>query len=128
MHRFRRGPPLGRRVVGLHQADGMPHEPQRARSVSRRPLRSLGVKHLTHNQMFGSRQTAGPSPRPESLPVYISSYINGYGRPWTSSDPNPRISPVHGQIACGSGALPATTDHMVDQFDVRVGPFDVGQR
>jgi hypothetical protein len=30
----RRGLPLDRRAVGLRQADGMPHEPQRARSVT----------------------------------------------------------------------------------------------
>ena len=37
------------------------------------------VKQLTGNQMFGSRQTTGPSPRSKSLPIYISWYINGYG-------------------------------------------------
>lgn len=31
-HRSRRGLPPGRRVVGLRQADGMPHQSQRARS------------------------------------------------------------------------------------------------
>jgi hypothetical protein len=32
--RFRRGLPPARRMVGLCQVDGMPHGPQRARSVS----------------------------------------------------------------------------------------------
>jgi hypothetical protein len=57
-----------------------------------------------------SRQTAGQGPRPKSLPIYISWYINGYGRPWTSSDVNPRISPVHGRIAGSCGLLPVTTE------------------
>jgi hypothetical protein len=39
----------------------------------------LVEKHLTQKQMFGSRQTARQSPRPETLPIYISWYINGYG-------------------------------------------------
>jgi hypothetical protein len=65
---------------------------------------------LTKNQMFGSRQTAGQSPRPKSLPAYISWYINGYGRPWTSSDVSPRIGPVHGPIAGIGRALLVTTD------------------
>jgi hypothetical protein len=34
---------------------------------------------VTENQMVGSRQTAGQSPSPETLPIYISWYINGYG-------------------------------------------------
>jgi hypothetical protein len=44
-------------------------------------LRSLLAKHLTQNQMFSSRHTAGQSQQPNSLPIYISCYINGYGRP-----------------------------------------------
>jgi len=48
---------------------------QDARSVSER----LVEKHLTENQMFGSRQTPGQSPPPETLSIYIHWYINGYG-------------------------------------------------
>jgi hypothetical protein len=62
--------------------------------------------------MFGGGQIAGQMPRPKSLPIYISWYINGYGRPWTSSDVNPKIRPLHGQIAGTGGVLLATTDHM----------------
>jgi hypothetical protein len=64
MHRFRRGLPLGRRVVGLRQADGMPPEPQRARSVD--PTVSLGglaKKHLIKNQVLCERtNNTGSSP------------------------------------------------------------------
>jgi hypothetical protein len=70
------------------------------------------VKHLTGNQMFGARHTAGQSPRQKSLPIYISWYINDYGRPWASLDVNPRIRPVYGQIAGTGGVLLATTDQM----------------
>jgi hypothetical protein len=66
-------------------------------------LESLVEKYLTQNQMFASRQAAGQSPRPENLPIYISCYINGYGQPWTPLDVNPKIRPVHGQIAGPSG-------------------------
>ena len=37
------------------------------------------VKQLTENQMFISVQTTGQSPPPDTLPNYISWYINGYG-------------------------------------------------
>jgi hypothetical protein len=70
-------------VVGLRQADGMPHEPQRARS-SVDPTVSLGAwprKHLTKNQVLGSGHTAGQSPRLKIPLAYINCYINGYGRP-----------------------------------------------
>jgi hypothetical protein len=73
----------------------------------------LVEKHLTKNQMFGSGQIAGQRPLPKSLPIYISWYINGYGRPWTSSDVNPKIRPVHGQIPGTGGVLLATTDQKV---------------
>ena len=53
-HRFRRGLPLGRRVVGLRQADGMPHEPQRARSVD--PTVSLGPGQETPDHESGARR------------------------------------------------------------------------
>jgi hypothetical protein len=48
------------------------------------------VKQLTGNQMFGSRQTTSQRPLPKILPIYISWYINDYGRPRTSSDPTRR--------------------------------------
>jgi hypothetical protein len=80
-HRFRRRLPLGRRVVGLRQTDGMPHEPQRARSVSRWPVEKPGRE--TPDSESGARrpdiQPTGARGR-RSL-VYISFYINGYGRP-----------------------------------------------
>lgn len=67
------------------------------------PARSLVEKHLTQNQMLGSRQTADQRLQPKSFPLYISWYINGYGPPWTSSDGKPRIRPVHGQTAGPGG-------------------------
>jgi hypothetical protein len=73
-------------------------------------LESLVEKHPTKNQMFGGRQTVGQSLRPKILLVYISWYINDYGRPWTSSDVNPRIRPVHGQIARPGRVLLPTTE------------------
>jgi hypothetical protein len=76
----------------------------------------LVEKHLIQNQMFGSWQTTGQSPRPTRLPIYISWYINDYGQPWTSSDAYPTIRLVHGQIAGSGGVLLTTTDHMVDQL------------
>ena len=48
------------------------------------------VEQLIGNQMFVSRQTTSQRPLPKILPIYISWYINDYGRPRTSSDPNPR--------------------------------------
>lgn len=52
------------------------------------------------------------SPQPKILRVYISWYINEYGRPWTSLDVNPRIRPVHGQIAGTGGVMLPTTEQM----------------
>jgi hypothetical protein len=37
------------------------------------------MKLLTENQMFGSTQTDGQSPRPKNLPACLHSYINGCG-------------------------------------------------
>jgi hypothetical protein len=75
------------------------------------PSRSTPIpKLLTKNQMLGVLHTTDQSPRPKSLLVYISWYINGYGRPWTSSDPNPRMRPNRGQFAGSGGVLPATTE------------------
>jgi hypothetical protein len=45
--------------------------------------------------------------------IYISWYINGYGRPWTSLDVNPKMRHVHGHCAGSGGVLLATTDQMV---------------
>ncbi len=55
-------------------------------------------KHLTTNQVLGGVHTADQSPPPRSALPYINWYINGYGPPWTSSDPNPKIRPNHGRI------------------------------
>jgi hypothetical protein len=62
--------------------------------------------------MFGSGQIAGQRPRPKSLLIYISWYSNGYGHPGTSSDVNPKIRPVHGQVPSTGGVLLATTEQM----------------
>jgi hypothetical protein len=70
----------------------------------------LVEKHLTQNQMFRNKQTADGSPPPKIVLVYISWYINGCGRPCTSSDVNLRISHVHGQIVGPGGVLPVTTE------------------
>jgi hypothetical protein len=104
------GLPPGCRVVGLAPGRRDATQPQRARSsMIPLPLEEPGQKkHLTQNQMFGSRQTADQSPRPKSLPIYISWYINDYGQPWTSSDVNPRMRPVHGRFAGTYGLLLAT--------------------
>jgi hypothetical protein len=51
-------------------------------------------------------------PATEDPLVYIHSYINDYGRPWTSSDVNLRIRPVHGQIAGTCEVLLVTTEQM----------------
>ncbi len=60
----------------------MPHEPQRARSVTpAAPLRSVIVKHLTPNQVLGDRICSRLEPADEDPLAYISCYINGYGRP-----------------------------------------------
>lgn len=90
----------GHRVVGLRQADGMPPNPSMQDPRARRGWRQ---KHLTENQMLGSRQGACLSPRSKSLRVYISWYINGHGQPWTSSDPNPKMRPDHGRRCTWSG-------------------------
>ncbi len=48
-----------------------------------------------------------------ALGIYISYYINGYGRPRTSSDLDRKIRPRPGQPAGSGGVLPATTDQKV---------------
>jgi hypothetical protein len=60
------------------------------------------------------QQTDGqPEVATEDLLIYISWYINGYGRPWTPLDVNSKIGHVHGQIAGSEGVLLQTTDQMV---------------
>jgi hypothetical protein len=69
-------------VVGLRQADGMPHSPPwKIISDPAAPLRSLVEKHLTGNQGLGERTDSRSQPANEKLPAYINCYINGYGRP-----------------------------------------------
>jgi hypothetical protein len=63
--------------------------------------------------MFRNKQTADESPPSKIVLVYISWYINDYGRPWTSSDVNLRISHVHGQIAGPGVGLHATMEQKV---------------
>jgi hypothetical protein len=60
--------------------------------------------------MFSENQTTGQGPRPKCLLAYIHSYINGHGRPWTSSDPNLKIRPGPGQFAGSCGVLLPTTE------------------
>ena len=91
------GTPYGRAALGRRDAT---RNRQRARFGS---LQKLVEKHLTQNQMFGSWQTAGRSLRPRSRLSYISWYINDYGRPWTSSDPNPKKGPTTDQYARSGG-------------------------
>jgi hypothetical protein len=51
--------------------------------------------------------------RPKYLLAYINWYINGYGRPWTSVDLNPKMKLDFGQPAGSGEPLHATTDQMV---------------
>jgi hypothetical protein len=71
-----------------------------------------GQKLLTQNQVLGTHTRAGQSPQTTSSRVYINWYINGYGRPWTSVDPNLTMRPDHGQIADSCGVLLVTTEQM----------------
>ena len=50
------------------------------------PGKAWPGKLLAKNQMFGSRQIVGQRPRPENPLIYISWYINDYGRLWTTMD------------------------------------------
>jgi hypothetical protein len=61
-----------------------------ARKISGDPAtpESLVAKHLIENQMFGGRSPVRGRDRRASR--YINWHINGHGRPWTSSDVNPR--------------------------------------
>jgi hypothetical protein len=42
--------------------------------------------------------------------AYINWYINGYERPWTSSDLNRKMRHDPGQSAASGGVLPVTTE------------------
>ncbi len=75
-------------------------------------MRSLIQKHLIQNQMFAvGRPPVGGRDRrsSRSTSVGTSTTTDDHG---TSSDVNPRIRPVHGQIAGSGGGLLVTTDHM----------------
>jgi hypothetical protein len=61
-------------------------------------------KLLTENQVLGGVYTADQSPRSRSALPYINWYINGYGPPWTSSDPSPKIGPNHGRMCTSAGS------------------------
>jgi hypothetical protein len=61
--------PYGRAALGRRDATYA----QRARSGI---AAKLVEKHLTKNQMFGSRKTAGPT---DDAPGLHQLYINGYG-------------------------------------------------
>jgi hypothetical protein len=71
---------------------------------------SPASKPLTKNQILGERTESRSEPANDKPPAYINWYINGYGRPWTPSDVNPRIRPVHGQIEGIGGVLLTTTE------------------
>jgi hypothetical protein len=75
---------------------------RRAWTISR--ARWIDSQTTDRESDVGSRQTAGQRPRPKSLPIYISWYINGYGGPWTSSDVNPRIAPSMDKLQVLAGA------------------------
>jgi hypothetical protein len=60
-------------------------------------------KFLTQNQMLAAVHSAGRSPRTRSALTYINWYINGYGRPWTSSDPNPTMRPTTDKLQVVAG-------------------------
>jgi hypothetical protein len=70
----------------------------------------LGKKHLTENQMLGCRQAPRSEPATQIFPIYISWYINDYGRPRTSLDVISKIMHVHRQIAGPHRVLLPTTD------------------
>ena len=101
------GAPCGRAAPGRRDATQLP-----ACKICDRCGEAGRETPDRESDVWRPADTAGQSPRPKSLPIYISWYINGYGRPWTSLDVNPRIRPVHGQIAGTGGGLLATTDHM----------------
>jgi hypothetical protein len=72
------GPPRDRAAPGRRDA---PRAPTCKICEPAAPLRSLAVKHLTRNQVLGDRIYGRLEPADENPLVYISCYINGYGRP-----------------------------------------------
>jgi hypothetical protein len=56
------------------------------------------------------RTSSRSEPAVQDPLTYINRYIDGYGRPWTSSDLNPKMRPGPGQIAGSRAGLLATTD------------------
>jgi hypothetical protein len=60
------------------------------RLVPRQPARQPRTPPGAPNPQsdIWQQATVGPSAPPKSLLIYISSYINDYGRPWTSADVN----------------------------------------
>jgi hypothetical protein len=80
-------------------------------------------QHLTQNQnLAAGRQPVRARDRRASL-IYISWYINGYGRPQTPLDVNPKMGPVHGQFAGSDGVLPVTTEQMVSSHVPSAGQY-----
>jgi hypothetical protein len=67
-------------------------EPSRDRSIP---------KLLIENQVLGERTESQSELTTEEPSAYINRYINGYERPRTSSDQNPKMTPDHGQPAGG---------------------------
>lgn len=95
-HRCRRGLPLDRRVVGLHQADGMPHAPSRAKSSLIPRLVSRGASKLRIRCLVAGSQPVRV-PRPRAADVHqlvhqrLRTTMNILGpksedmaRPWTN--------------------------------------------
>jgi hypothetical protein len=81
------------------------------------PLTEAVGKLLTRNQMLAKGRPSVTTPRPKNHLLYISWYINDYGRPWTSSNGNPRIGPVHGANSwCWRGTA---CDHGTEGFASR---------
>jgi hypothetical protein len=87
----------GLRVVGLHQAEGMPTQSRRARSAIAE--KRLAEKHLSENQMFGSGQAAGQSPRPKKSPDLHQLVHQRVRTAMDIRGRKPEDQAVHGQIA-----------------------------
>ena len=60
--------------------------------------------------MIGADRPPARASDRRASPIYINWYINGYGRPWTPVDVNPKMRHVHGQIAGSEGVLLPTTE------------------
>jgi len=110
--RFCRGLPPGCRVVGLAPGRRDATQPQRAESSVIPSSRCGGWSRNTYPgiRCLAAVHTAGQSPRTRNTLAYIHWYINDYGRPRTSTDPNPTMRPDHGQSAGSCGVLPMTTE------------------